>query len=75
MSRLALSHVERLAFDLPSDQQLELLEHLASHLRQGMPAGAPLDLYGAWKDRFPDEFDVDTALTEIRAGWQSDELK
>jgi hypothetical protein len=75
MDRSSLAEVERLAFELPTEQQFQLLEHLAIHLRHAAPAVGPQDLYGAWKGRFPDDFDVDSALAEIRSGWQADELK
>lgn len=75
MDRTSLDHVERLAFELPKQQQLELLEHLAAHLRGAIAAPARQDLYGAWKGKFPEDFDVDAALSEIRSGWQSDELR
>jgi len=30
------------------------------------------DLYGIWKDSFPKDFDIDTALREVRGEWQKE---
>ncbi|MBI5747557.1 MAG: DUF2281 domain-containing protein [Nitrospinae bacterium] len=30
----------------------------------------PLSLYGIWKGKFPEEFDLDKELYEIRSGWK-----
>jgi len=32
----------------------------------------PRDLYGIWKDSFPKDFDIDTALREVRGEWQKE---
>ncbi len=32
----------------------------------------PSDLYGIWKDSFPRDFDIDTALREVRGEWQKE---
>jgi hypothetical protein len=36
-------------------------------------AGTPKDLYGDWQKRFPEDFDIDAALREIRAEWNQDD--
>jgi hypothetical protein len=30
------------------------------------------DLYGIWKNGFPNDFDIDSALREIRGEWQKE---
>ena len=70
MTQATLTDVERLALQLGPKEQLALLEHLAGHLRRGGAAPVPKDLHGAWRGRFPDDFDIDSALRQIRAGWQ-----
>ena len=66
MPETTLADVERLADQLPVDEQISLLEHVARRVRLTLPARPPQDLYGIWRDRIPADFDVDAALKEIR---------
>ena len=34
------------------------------------PATPPQDLYGIWKDKFPENVDLDAALREMRQEWE-----
>ena len=68
MSDPTLTQVEQLAKRLPPGEQLQLVERLVHDLRVG--ERRPVDLYGAWRDRFPPSFDAEAELADIRAGWQ-----
>jgi hypothetical protein len=35
-------------------------------------ASPPQELYGAWRDTFPPDFDLDAALQEVRDHWRQD---
>lgn len=70
MSQTDLTIVERLAARLDAKEQLALMERLAANLRRGVTSPPPQDLYGAWRGRFADDFDVDAELRAIRSEWQ-----
>jgi len=70
MTNTTLTHIEQLVDDLPLEDQLLLLEHLAQRLRQVAQQRPPQDLHGIWRDRFPADFDLDAALSEIRHAWE-----
>lgn len=72
MSQAALKTVEQLALRLDPDEQLALVEQLAANLRRGVRPPPPQDLYGIWRGRFPEDFDLDAALRQIRSDWQRD---
>jgi hypothetical protein len=72
MSQAALTLVEQLASRLDVEEQLALMEHLAANLRRGATRPLPRNLYGIWRDRFPDDLDIDSVLKEIRSDWQRD---
>jgi len=67
MSSWALRHIESLLDELTLSEQAELIEQLARRIKfAALPASAKSqDLYGAWKGKFPEEIDLDTALREI----------
>jgi hypothetical protein len=66
-----LQEITKLAEQLTPAEQLELVEHLAHRLRSNTRSNAkPIDLYGAWKDNFPEDIDVVADLREIRDGWK-----
>jgi hypothetical protein len=67
MSQATLHTVEHLALRLDPEEQLALMEHLARHLRAAQSPPPPQDLYGVWRGKFPDDFDIDAALAEIRS--------
>ncbi len=39
---------------------------LVTFLPRPEEVAVPVALYGVWKDKFPPDFDIDTALSEIR---------
>ena len=71
MSEIALTHIERLLDQLTFEEQIAVVEHLARCLRQAVQKQKqPHDLYGIWRDRFPADFDLDAALSDIRREWE-----
>lgn len=64
--------IEEMAMSLSVSDRQALLERLARSLRDQSHQVGGSDLYGAWKGRFPQHFDVDSALREIRQEWQRD---
>ncbi len=67
MADTSLMYVEQLVDQLSLEEQLRLLEHLAQRLRQTVQPRKPQDLYGIWRDHFPEDFDLDAALKDIRS--------
>lgn len=66
-----LDHIKQLSHSLTPSQR----EYLAAYLKgDDSDAGpsAPVSLRGTWKGKFPDEFDLDTLLLEIRSEWKGD---
>ncbi|GEM_PF-5554308 len=59
--REILEYLERLEREIR-----ELKEKVAA--KQGQESAQ--SLYGIWKDKFPEDLDVDKALQEIRFGWK-----
>jgi hypothetical protein len=66
---------------LSQQEILKRLEHLEEELRalkeqvaatpQEKGKEGPLQpLYGIWKGKFPEDFDVEAELKELRAGWE-----
>lgn len=45
---------------------------LVTFLPASAPERTPRPLRGVWKGKFPDDFDVDEALKEIRGAWQEE---
>ena len=63
-----LEQIIQLSENLSADEKQSLAAYLSSN-----ESGAnrrPRDLYGIWKDSFPQDFDIDSALREIRGQWQ-----
>jgi len=73
-----LQQIEKMAERLSHEDKKRLLEHLARNLQQHgndvTVARAPQDFYGAWRDRFPPDFDLDSVITELRSQWQHNTL-
>lgn len=68
-----LEQVTQLADRLSPPEQLQLVEHLARRLRsQTLEAKKPLNLYGSWRGKFPEDADIETALREIRDEWKKE---
>jgi hypothetical protein len=72
MGETSLTDVERLAGQLPLEEQIDLLEYLARQVRLGLVSRSPQDLRGIWSGRFHDDFDVDATLRGIRREWESE---
>ena len=74
MSSMAMRQVESLLDELSVSEQAELIEQLARRIRlAASPINAqPQDLYGAWKDKLPEDVELDTALREIRQEWETE---
>jgi hypothetical protein len=73
MSSSTLDQAERLLDQLTPAEQAILLEKIAHRMRLAVSRPfPPQDLYGMWKDRFPQNVDLDAALHEIRHAWQSE---
>ena len=68
MTTVNLRDVEQLADQLPPTQQLELIRHLTLKIAAVTPRKPSPSLAGSWKG-FPEDFDIDAALKEIRSEW------
>ena len=75
MADVSLKQIEQLVDELSFEEQLSLLGHLTQGLRQKAEALSPQDLYGLWKGCFPNEFDLDATLRDIRSQWHSRTLQ
>jgi len=66
--------MDRLLDQLSVEDQLDLVERLAQRLRLTLrpttSEAEPTALLGLWRGAFPEDFDLDGALSEIRQGWQ-----
>jgi hypothetical protein len=65
-----LEHIKHLSDGLSQEEKLSLAAYLSS--MENSVHRKPRDLYGIWKDGFPKDFDIDTALREIRGDWQKE---
>ena len=75
MSESVLLHVERLLDTLSVEEQLTVIENLSHRLKQTIPRASqrkPAQLYGTWKEYFPEDFDLDAALYKIRHEWEKE---
>jgi hypothetical protein len=69
MSQASLQYVERLAMRLAPDERRRLTEDLLRSLETADKFDhPPRRLRGRWRGRFPEDFDIDSALREIRSG-------
>ena len=71
MSTRKREQIESLIDGLSHDEQLALIEHIARRLRQSEER-KPQPLYGIWKEKFPADTDIDSALKEIRGERKED---
>jgi hypothetical protein len=68
-----LEKVTQMADRLSPPEQLQLVEHLAKRLRtRTLRAKKPQSLRGTWKDKFPEDADIETAIREIRDEWKKE---
>ena len=72
MSQTTLPRMKVLVEQLSTVDQLELVEHVMQKLKTTLPARKPRYLYGIWKGRFPDDFDLDAVLKEVRSEWEKE---
>jgi hypothetical protein len=68
MSLSRLLELDEETAKLPVEEQQTLMKRIAERLNN-MTAAKPRSLRGIWEDKFPEEFDVESALREIRSGW------
>jgi hypothetical protein len=63
--------IESLLEGLSPDELLALIEHIARRLRL-YEERKPQPLHGIWREKFPEDADIDTTLKEVRHQWQED---
>ncbi len=66
-----LEEVTALADKLSPSEKIRLVKHLAINL-ENIPFEnkQPQSLYGAWKGKFPEDFDAEKEIREIRDEWK-----
>ena len=77
MSESMLEQVKRMAQGLSLDDRVTLVDELAHSLGQEAADdqhGKPQSLRGSWRGKFPEDFDIDSALHEIRHEWEEELL-
>ena len=77
MSESMLEQVKRMAQGLSLDDRLTLVDELAHSLGQEAAddqRNKPQSLRGSWRGKFPEDFDIDSALHEIRHEWEEELL-
>jgi len=68
-----LEQVTQMADRLSPPEQLRLVEHLAKQLQtRTFEAKKPQSLRGIWKDKFPEDADIETDIREIRDEWKKE---
>ena len=73
MAETNLDQVRLLIDQLSFEDKLNLVEYLARQLRR-TPERAPKtqELYGMWRGQIPDDFDLESALKDIRHEWEKE---
>lgn len=72
MSATNFQIIERLIDQLSTEEQISMIEQLARRLHKTVRPAPPKNLYGIWHDRFPTDFDIDSALKQIRTSWEKE---
>jgi hypothetical protein len=83
MAQATLEEVTRLADQLSAEERRALIEHLSGRppaVEIEEPSDAPpsdndrptRSLRGLWAGHFPDDFDIDAVLYEIRHEWEKE---
>ncbi len=68
-----LETVTEMADRLSPSEQLRLVEHLAKRLQtRKIETKKPIDLYGSWRGKFPEDIDVEADIREIRDEWKKE---
>ena len=78
MSESTLEQVKRMAQSLSLGDRVTLVEELAHGLGResaGDQRTPQQSLRGSWRGKFPDDFDIDSALHEIRHEWEEELLE
>jgi hypothetical protein len=78
MSESTLEQVKRMAESLSLGERVILVEELAHGLGRESAVDQrtpPQSLRGSWRGKFPEDFDIDSALYEIRHEWQEELLE
>ncbi len=66
-----LKEVTALADKLSPSEKIRLVKHLAISLENStLEKKQPQSLYGSWKGKFPEDFDVEKEIREIRGEWK-----
>ena len=75
MANVTLEYVEQLAAQLSPEDRKRLAQRLT---KPEALKKQNLDLYGAWRGKFPEDVDLDAELKEIRRAsekeWNGDEF-
>lgn len=67
-----LEHIKQLAGNLTPAEK-EILAHYLVETNGELPSsGKPQSLRGDWADSFPQDFDVDAELKDIRGEWEKE---
>lgn len=83
MAQTTLEEITRLADQLSVEERRALAEHLLGRKEvttleerpEATPSitdRSPRSLYGIWEGHFPEDFDIDAALHEIRHEWEKE---
>ncbi|MGA9768364.1 MAG: hypothetical protein WBV94_04940 [Blastocatellia bacterium] len=73
MSETILEYVTRLADQLSLEEKQMLVERLTESRKQDKPSShIHVSLRGTWQNSFPEDFDVDRTLYEIRHEWEKE---
>ena len=67
-----LEHIKQLAGNLSSAEKEILAHHLVEANSDQQSSGKPQSLRGDWADAFPEDFDVDAELKDIRNEWKKE---
>lgn len=68
-----LEQVTQLADKLSPIEQLRLVEHLVERVRtNALQKKKPQNLYGIYKDKFPEDVDIVPLIREIRNEWKEE---
>ena len=66
-----MEEVTALADKLSPSEKIKLVKHLAISLEKTtFEKKKPQDLRGIWKGKFPEDFDVEAEIREIRDEWK-----
>ena len=67
-----LEEVAIMADKLTPTEKIKLVKYLAISLENAqLEKKKPQSLYGAWKGKFPEDFDAEKEIREIRDEWKN----